>query len=95
MSDTFLDRTGHKRSRNRAWFFGDEIYWRHLPGEDDDWSIADVLAGTRGYALNAVSIVTQPPARVEGDLELQDLEFSAERTRLVAVVAGSNTVRYG
>ena len=74
--------------------FGDEIYWRHLPGEDD-WSIADVLAGTRGYALNAVSIVTQRPARVEGDLKLQHLEFMAERMRLVAVVAGSSTVRFG
>jgi hypothetical protein len=84
-SDPFLGRIEHKRSRNLAWFFGEEIYWRYLPGENDQWSISDVLAGTRGYALNAVSIVTQRPSGVESELERDQLQFMAERTRLIAV----------
>jgi hypothetical protein len=87
-SDSFFDQQPlGRRLRERAWFFGEEIYWRCLPGETGDWSVQDVLIETVGYALNGVSIVTERPAGVEGrnEIDLDGLRFLAKRTRFIAV----------
>jgi hypothetical protein len=82
-SDRYFEN--HPEERERAWFYEDEVYWRYFADEPAGRSVGEALCRPSGYALNAVSIVTQRPLGVETDLELDQLRFLAERVTLIVV----------
>jgi hypothetical protein len=82
-SDPFLDR--RPEERGRAWFHGEEIYWRFLPDQTAEQSLRDALRRPSGYGMNGVSIVTERPRDVEVELDAGQLRFLADHTRVIVV----------